>query len=132
MRNRNSLPVMNTCYSFVILSALIFFMLISGCKKNDYSTSPSGGTPGTNEIFIQGFSFASGTKTISKGTTIMWTNKDGATHTVTSGTPGSPSGAFSSGNIGPQGSFSHTFNQTGVFKYYCSIHTNMTATITVQ
>ncbi len=132
MRYMNSLPLIHAPYSFVILTVLISFMLISGCKKNDASSNPDGGTPGTNEIFIQGFSFASGSKTISKGTTITWTNKDGVTHTVTSGIPGSPSGAFSSGNISPTASFSHTFDQTGVFKYYCSIHTNMTATITVQ
>jgi plastocyanin len=117
--------------SFIVLS-LFFFLVFNGCSKNDYGTNAGGGTPGTNEIFIQNMSFSSGTKTITVGTKLTWTNKDGYAHTVTSGIPGSPSGVFDSGNIASNGAFSYTFNQAGVFKYYCRIHSNMTATITVQ
>lgn len=118
--------------SFIVLSVL--FLVFSGCSKNDYGTNTGGGggTPGTNEIFMQNMSFTSGSKTIAVGTKITWTNKDGYAHTVTSGIPGSPSGVFDSGNIASNGSFSYTFNTAGVFKYYCRIHTNMTGTITVQ
>jgi plastocyanin len=114
--------------------AICVFSIINGCSKNDYSSNPTntGGTPGTNEIFIQGIAFASGTRTVSVGTTLKWTNKDGVTHTVTSGTPGSPSGVFDSGNISPNGSFSYKFSQAGTFKYFCRIHNSMTSTITVQ
>ena len=109
-----------------------FILIISGCAKNDYSANTNGGTPGANEVFIQGMAFSPVSKTISVGTTIKWTNKDGVTHTVTSGVPGSPSGVFDSGNFGSNGVFSFTFTQAGTFKYYCKIHTTMTGTITVQ
>jgi plastocyanin len=117
--------------SFIVLTVL--FLVFNGCSKNDYGTNTGGGggTPGTNEIFIQNMSFSSGTKTVSVGTTLKWINKDAYAHTVTSGIPGSPSGVFDSGNLAANGSFSYTFNQAGVFKYYCRIH-SMTGTITVQ
>lgn len=119
--------------SILLLSMSLFiFLAFNGCSKNDYGTNAGGGTPGTNEIFIQNMSFSSGTKTVTAGTTLTWTNKDSYAHTVTSGIPGSPSGVFDSGNIPSQGSFSHTFSQAGTFKYYCRIHSSMTATITVQ
>lgn len=115
---------------------LFFFALILGCSKDDnYSTnssSSSGGTQGTNEILISGMAFSPSSKTISTGTTIKWINKDSFAHTVTSGTPGSPSGTFNSGNLGQNGEFSFTFNQTGTFRYFCNIHQSMTGTIIVQ
>jgi plastocyanin len=113
---------------------LILFSLISvipGCSKNDMSTNPLS-KPSTNDITIQGMAFSPANKTITVGTTIKWTNQDGVTHTITSGVPGNPTSAFDSGNLASNGSFSHTFNQAGTYKYYCKIHTTMTGTITVQ
>jgi plastocyanin len=118
-------------YTFIIL-IVSFLVGFAGCGKNDMSTNSTGGTPGANEVLIQGMAFSPVSKTISAGTTLKWTNNDGIAHTVTSGVPGSPSGVFDSGSIATHGSFSHTFNQTGVFNYYCKIHTSMTATIIVQ
>jgi plastocyanin len=123
-------------YPIFALSILLlsFISINFGCSKNDMSTNNngSGGTPAANEIFIQGVAFSPPSRTVSVGTTIKWTNKDGVTHTVTSGTPGSPSGLFDSGNLGSNGVFSFTFSQVGIFKYYCKIHSSMTGTITVQ
>ena len=117
--------------------ALLFisFLFISGCSKDESSpTNNTGntGTQGANEIFISGFTFSPASKTISAGTTIKWINKDNSTHTVTSGIPGTPSGIFNSGNFGQNGEFSFKFDQVGTFKYFCNIHTSMTATIIVQ
>ena len=122
--------------SVISILLVIFMSIFLGCNKN--STSPynnnnnTGGTPGTNEIFMQGMAFSPANKTISAGTTIKWTNKDSMTHTVTSGTPGAPSGLFDSGNLASNDVFSFTFSQPGTFKYYCNIHSSMTGTITVQ
>lgn len=121
----------NSAYflSVVLLSVLF---VSSGCNKNNYSTNPISKTPGSNDIFMQGMTFSPANKTISIGTTIKWTNQDSYTHTVTSGTPGSPSGLFDSGNLGPNGTFSFKFSQAGTFRFYCKIHSSMTGTITVQ
>jgi len=128
------------------ISALLFMLLIlmfisSGCSNNDMGTNYSGysdntgnngGTQGANDIFIQGMSFSPTNKTIAKGTTVKWTNKDSYSHTVTSGKTGSPTGLFDSGTLGSNGTFSYTFSQTGVFTYYCKLHSSMSGTITVQ
>jgi plastocyanin len=120
----------------VIGLIIIFTFAYNGCSKSDYSPNAYNNNPapvtGANDVSIQGMSFVSGNKTVSTGTTITWTNLDAVAHTVTSGVPGTPSGVFDSGNISPNGTFSFTFNQAGVFKYYCKIHNSMTATITVQ
>lgn len=64
--------------------------------------------------------------TITAGRTVTWVNKDTTPHTVTSET-----GLFDSGNMNPGQSWSHQFNQAGVYKYYCTLHTSMKGTITV-
>ena len=69
--------------------------------------------------------------TIAAGTTVTWTNQDGATHTVTSGPPGAATGLWDSGNLSRGGQFSFTFSQVGTFAYFCNIHQSMTATVTV-
>jgi len=122
----------------ILYLAVLSFAVIAGltgCYKNDYGTNPSStsnGTPGTNEVWLQGMAFNPSAITVSAGTTIKWTNKDNITHTVTSGTPGSPDGVFDSGNIGNGATFSFTFNTKGTFQYYCSIHQSMRGTVVVQ
>lgn len=49
-----------------------------------------------------------------------------------SSSPTSPAALeLNSGNIANGGFYSHTFNTAGTFNYHCTIHTNMTGTITV-
>ena len=77
-------------------------------------------------------SFSPASITISKGTTIKWTNKESVVHTVTSGPQGSPSGMFDSGNLGKDQTFSFKFDSAGTFSYHCKPHIGMTGTVTVQ
>ncbi len=76
-------------------------------------------------IEITNFAFVPATVTISKGTTVVWTQEDSVSHTV-SGT------GFDSGSLSQGQTFSKTFNEAGTFNYHCSIHTTMTGTIIVQ
>lgn len=126
-----------TIFSKLALIILVGFVsIISGCSKdyssNSYNNNNNNNTPGANEVFIQGMAFSPANKTIAVGTTIKWTNYDGYAHTVTSGTPGTPSGLFDSDNIGANGTFSYTFDQEGTFNYFCKIHNSMRGTITVK
>jgi plastocyanin len=109
--------------SLMLIILLSIFGITSSCTK-----TPAPGTPGPNEVFIQGSAFSPSTITVSAGTTITWTNNDAVAHTVTSDTPGS----FSSGSIGSGSTWSHLFNIAGAFPYHCSIHTSMTASVTVN
>ncbi len=72
--------------------------------------------------------------TVRVGTTVTWTNQESSPipHTVTSGTPGAPSGMFDSGTLNQNQSYQFTFTTPGTFPYYCRIHgAAMTGTVTV-
>jgi plastocyanin len=71
-----------------------------------------------------------------KGDTVVWTNKDTALHTVTSGKPGSPDGKFGGTSdsptlIPPGKTFQHTFADDGEFPYFCTLHPAMVGTVVV-
>ena len=100
---------------------------------NTPTTTPSGPTKAiTIDSSTGSFGFNPATITITVGTTVTWTNKTSAPHTVTSddGT------SFDSGNSNPiaanGGTFSFTFTKAGTFAYHCQIHPFMKATIIVQ
>jgi plastocyanin len=97
--------------------------------KTDTSTPSTSSTTSTsNAVTIQNFAFSPASITVKKGTTVTWTNQDSTAHTVTE-TDGQTGPA--SGDLGTGKSYSFTFNTAGTFKYHCSIHTNMTGTVTV-
>ncbi|HEY3295291.1 MAG TPA: plastocyanin/azurin family copper-binding protein [bacterium] len=120
------------------MSVAALLIIIAGCSSKNSTgynnpVGNPGGSPGANEVWMQNTQFNPSSKTVSVGTALTWTNKDGIPHTVTSGAPGSPNGTFDSGNMAGGATFSHTFSQAGTFPYYCRIHgTMMTGSITVQ
>ena len=61
------------------------------------------------------------------GTTVTWINKDAVPHTVTS-LSGSE---LDSGTMNQGATYSHTFNSSGTYDYYCTIHPYMKASVTV-
>ena len=69
--------------------------------------------------------------TVSAGATVNWTNQALLPHTTTSGVPGAPSGEWDSGLLAWTQDFSQTFDTSGVFPYFCTIHQWMTGTVTV-
>ena len=121
-------------YSGIFLFILVLaFSLLTGCEDDETPTNGGGnGTPGANEVFMQSDTFVPASRTVTVGTTITWINKENDTHTVTSGTEGSPSGMFESGDLGLNGEFQFTFTTAGTFTYYCRHHSGMTGTIIVQ
>ena len=72
-------------------------------------------------------SFVASSTTVTKGTTVTWTNNDYTTHTVTA-----DDNSFSSGNLNQGDAYSYTFDSIGTFKYHCSIHTVMTGSVVVK
>lgn len=75
--------------------------------------------------------FALETLTVPVGTTVTWTNRDGAAHTATSGTPQALGGIWDSGVLSREDSFDFTFNEIGDFPYFCAIHNSMRGIVTV-
>lgn len=100
----------------LIFGLLALVLLISGCTSAP-TTTPQPTVPAGVAVEIKGFAFNPLTVSISKGTTVTWTNSDSAPHTVTS-----VSGAFDSGRLNQGSTFSYTFNQAGTFEYECTIH----------
>jgi plastocyanin len=71
--------------------------------------------------------------TIDVGYTIEWVNYDPEAHTVTSKTlDGGPSGEFDSGLLSYGKKFSHTFDKSGEFYYFCTIHPWMNGFVIVE
>lgn len=81
-----------------------------------------------DRVSITNFSFSPANITVKKGATVVWTNKDSAAHTVTE--MDDQSGPDST-NLANGKSYSFTYNTVGTFKYHCSIHPDMTGTVTV-
>lgn len=82
--------------------------------------------PVDGEIQIAGFQFGPAEAEVTVGSTVTWTNFDGATHTATA-----DDGTFDSGDIEAGEEFSFTFEEPGTFSYFCEIHPDMIGTITV-
>lgn len=72
--------------------------------------------------------------TIDVGSEVTWSNDDTAAHTVTSGDirQDGPDGHFDSGLFMAGKSFSHEFEESGEFPYFCQVHPWMTGTVIVQ
>jgi plastocyanin len=83
----------------------------------------------------QPFAFSPRELTVPVGTTVRWTNEDGAFHTVTS--TGSlerrRSNGLFSGTLASRGrTFAFSFARPGTYYYYCQPHSHfMTGTVRV-
>jgi len=78
-------------------------------------------------VAISGFSFSPGSVTVAVGDTVTWTNSDAQAHTATA-----DDGSWDTGTLGNGASGTITFSSAGTFAYECSIHPEMTGTVTVQ
>lgn len=67
------------------------------------------------------------------GDTVSWNNDDTAAHTVTAGSPaGSPSGVFDSSLFMSSTTFDFTFEEAGIYPYFCMVHPWMSGEIIVN
>jgi plastocyanin len=78
-------------------------------------------------VEINNFMFTPQTLTVAVGTTVTWKFDDSTQHTVTADDNSFESSPMSNGQT-----FTHTFSAAGTVAYHCSIHPEMTATITVK
>lgn len=102
-----------------IIFLLLIVVLLTSCTKKQEIVQKE------NTVVIQNYAFNPSTITISKGTTITWTNEDSVQHAL-------KSDIFESETLNQGDSFTHTFNDAGTFEYICRIHTSMKGTIVVQ
>jgi plastocyanin len=106
---------------FSLVFILLILSLLSMQCASDLPTSP---TRGDNEVWIEGSRFSPQTLTVSRGTTVIWTNKDDIRngHTVDSGAEMNPTLIFNLTLVEEGDSDTHRFNTAGTFNYYCALH----------
>ena len=96
-------------------------------------SSPADNTPAAVTISVQSDptnvgKFSPNPASAKVGDTVKWTfDDDSNQHTVTA-----VDGSFDSGTHGKGDSFTHRFDKAGTFQYHCTLHANMTASITVS
>ena len=125
---------------FVLVALLALLALATGCSSgsdsggasapasaapsaSSGSAAPSGGTT----VEIKNFMFTPATLTVPVGATVTWKFDDSTQHTVTA-----DDNSFASSPMASGQTFTHTFTTAGTVPYHCSIHPEMTATITVK
>ena len=83
------------------------------------------------------------TVSVMTGDTVTWMNDDREGHSITSGQGsgrfgwmgddyGTPNGLFDSGRFMPGESWSYTFDEQGLFQYFCTFHPWMEAVVIVK
>ena len=69
---------------------------------------------------------------IEKGKQVTWVNEDSAFHSITSGFYDTPTDLFDSGHLDPFESYSLTFDETGTYDYFCTLHPWMKGQVVVE
>ncbi len=91
---------------------------------------PPGGEPPappvSGDVSIVNRSYQPGSLTVGVGATVRWANNDDRVHTVTA-----RNGDFDSGIFDTGGTYSRSFATAGTFEYFCTVHPDMVASITV-
>ena len=85
--------------------------------------------PAVTEIVIENFAFAPANLTVAAGTKIVWINHDEEPHTIKSA---DTAVAFKSPALDTGDRFTFVFDRPGTYKYFCTIHSHMVGTITIQ
>ncbi len=84
-----------------------------GCEENDRCYIPS--------LIV-----------IEKGKQVTWVNEDSAFHSITSGYYDTPTDLFDSGHLDPFESHTLTFDETGTYDYFCTLHPWMKGQVIVE
>lgn len=119
---------MNSIKNMALIGIALFIISCSDGSDTVYNdpNDMMQDQPPSDEVWMENVKFVPQQRSVSTGTKVIWVNKDGTTHTVTSN-----DGLFDA-EVKSGSSFSYTFNTAGTYEYSCSIHANMTGTIVVN
>jgi len=102
-------------------------------QPSEQPSAESGPAKDAVEVSMEGIAFEPPEVTVKKGGTVTWTNDEDVGHDVTK--EGGPGPDFSSGDPGAMSegdTFEQTFDMAGEIAYVCTVHPNMTGTVTVK
>jgi len=78
-------------------------------------------------VAIENYEFQPDPITVAVGSTVVWTNRDEVNHNVVS-----KDRLFSSPELEPGHHFEFTFQKSGRFDYFCSLHPEMKGRVIVE
>ena len=81
---------------------------------------------------IEDICYIPSTIVVEKGKSVTWLNEDSSFHSVTSGFYPEPSGFFDSGHLDPYETYTLSFDEYGVYDYFCTLHPWMKAQVIVE
>jgi len=93
----------------------------------DTSNAPVATAGATASVEIRNFTFTPGNLHVPVGAKVTWTNYDDPPHTATA-----QDGSWDTGILNKGQSGTITFDKPGDYTYYCKVHPNMVARITVS
>ena len=104
-----------------VVTALAVAALAAGALASQGAPAADAG------VQIDQYAFLPQRITVKPGTTVTWTNEDDAPHTIASSAK-----VFKSRPLDTGDKFSFTFTTPGTYAYFCSLHPQMTGTVTVE
>ena len=116
-----------------LLAGLVLSTLaLSACGgSSGEAKQPTAAASGSSNVVVEMFRFTPATFRVEAGATVSWANRDQILHTVTSGTPGAPTGRFDGQMDGAGASFNYVFAEAGTFPFFCSRHNAMVGEVQV-
>ena len=113
------------CGGAALWASGVFSGAVGPSAAAQMGASPAAPSP---QVTIAHFAFTPDVLTVPVGTEVVWMNQDNVRHTVTS----DDNSTFASSLLGGGDTFSHRFDEPGIFPYHCSVHPTMTAKVLVQ
>ena len=114
----------SVCIAGLLATVMVATLLLSAGSPG---SSANTAEPASAEVKVDNFSFGPATLTVAVGTTVTWTNRDDIPHTIVS-----TDKVFKSKVLDTDEKFSFTFDKSGTYPYFCSIHPKMTGSVVVQ
>jgi plastocyanin len=112
----------------LIVGVLLAVLGLAACAGSSHSGASAPTVPVANlgaTVNLKNIAFSPQSVTIRTGQAVAWTFHDGSV-------PHDVKGPDFASVIQSKGTYVHTFNQAGTFKYVCTIHSGMDGTVVVN
>jgi len=137
-----------TKWPALLLSCLALALVATGCggddegedgggaggqaEEQEQPADTGGGGGGGKAVSMKDIKFKPASLNVAKGTTVTWTNDDSVDHDVTKTGGAGPKFSSGTGNMAKGDTYKHTFDTAGKVEYVCTVHPNMTGSVTVK
>lgn len=120
--------------AFLAAAAVVALGIVAACGGGSTSEAPAPSstaslptpTGPTVDVEMQDYAFVAPDVQVQVGTAVRWTNRGQAPHTATA-----DDASFDTGQLATGASATHTFATVGTYAYVCTLHPDMTGSVTV-